>query len=71
VQEMKKAGYTVAEQIDVQKTQINHMERSLANARKTGAISQEHADHRMGCARATLKTLEQLRALVRGEEIEK
>lgn len=64
----KQAGYTVTEQIDVQKTQINHMERTFPAARRSGTLSQEHADHRLGCARATLKTLEKLRALVRGEE---
>ena len=60
--------FTVTEQIDVQKTQINYMERTFPLARKSGSISQEHAAHRLGCARATLKTLEKLRAIVRGEE---
>lgn len=61
--------FTVTEQIDVQISQIKYMERTLPAACRHGTLGQQQMDHKLGCARATLRTLESLRALVHGEEI--
>jgi len=48
---------TLAEQIEYQEGQIRHMERSLPRGVACGAVTKDHADKKMECARAILADL--------------